>query len=86
MKKENEKLKKKHHSDKKAKPPNPFFRSSNSQTFMSHSFTLALIYGLKVADSDEDSQLKRNNTVKRGREKEIYDDDIDDIEVVKRWC
>ena len=28
---------------------NPFFRSSDSQTFMSHSFILALIYGLKVS-------------------------------------
>ena len=27
---------------------NPFFRSSDSQTFMSHSFIPALIYGLKV--------------------------------------
>ena len=31
-----------------------------------------------VADSDEDGQLERNNTVKRGRKKEIYDD-LDDI-------
>ena len=29
---------------------NPFFRSFDSQTFMSHSFIPALIYGLKVYD------------------------------------
>ena len=31
---------------------NPFFRSSDSQTFMSYSFIPALIYGLKVCRSE----------------------------------
>ena len=32
---------------------NPFFGSSDSQTFMSHSFIPALIYGLKVFDQQD---------------------------------
>ena len=30
---------------------NPFFRSSDTQTFMSHSFIPSLIYGLKVDET-----------------------------------
>ena len=45
---------------------NPFFRSSDSQTFMSHSFIPALIYGLKVC------YTLKEETFASGKIREIF--------------